>query len=60
MRNLVRRYVTKTQRALEESIITEDDVNEVKQDIRSFKYEVLNILKINGWKVSNNCLTDDG
>lgn len=47
MRNLVRRYVTKEQRKTEERHITEDDINEVKQDINSFKYELINILKLN-------------
>ncbi|KAK3883627.1 hypothetical protein Pcinc_012068 [Petrolisthes cinctipes] len=47
MQNLVTRYVTKEQRRIEERSITEDDINEVKQDISSFKYELLNILRFN-------------
>nr|XP_053627828.1 transient receptor potential protein-like isoform X1 [Cherax quadricarinatus] len=49
MRNLVRRYVTKEQRLTDDRSINEDDINEVKQDINSFKYEIVNILKINNW-----------
>ncbi|XP_068231132.1 transient receptor potential protein-like [Palaemon carinicauda] len=58
-RNLVRRYVTCEQRKNDESEITEDDVNEVKQDISSFKYELLNILKINGWTTGNKHLQEN-
>lgn len=47
MKNLVRRYVTKMQRKNDERSVTEDDINEVKQDISSFKYELLNILRAN-------------
>lgn len=53
MKNLVRRYVTAEQRNMDEELITEDDVNEVKQDINSFKYELLNILRINGMMTGN-------
>lgn len=53
MKNLVRRYVTAEQRNADETLITEDDVNEVKQDINSFKYELLNILRINGMMTGN-------
>ncbi|XP_018009599.1 transient receptor potential protein [Hyalella azteca] len=59
MRNLVRRYVTTEQRKVEESEITEDDVNEIKQDINSFKYELLNILKINGMQTGTAHHKDD-
>ena len=59
MRNLVRRYVTTVQRMIEESEITEDDVNEIKQDINSFKYEILNILKINGMQTGTAHHKDD-
>ncbi|KAF2354684.1 Ion transport domain [Trinorchestia longiramus] len=59
MRNLVRRYVTAEQRKVEESEITEDDVNEIKQDINSFKYELLNILKINGMQTGTAHHKDD-
>ncbi|XP_071543078.1 transient-receptor-potential-like protein [Panulirus ornatus] len=60
MRNLVRRYVTKEQRKTEERHITEDDINEVKQDINSFKYELLNILKLNNWNTGTAHHKTDG
>lgn len=49
MQNLVKRYVTKEQRRIDERMVKEDDINEVKQDISSFKYEILNILRMNSW-----------
>ncbi|XP_064099738.1 transient receptor potential protein-like [Macrobrachium nipponense] len=58
-RNLVRRYVTMEQRRGDEAEITEDDINEVKQDVSSFKYELLNILKINGWMTGNKHLQEN-
>ncbi|KAB7504943.1 Transient receptor potential protein [Armadillidium nasatum] len=57
--NLMKRFVTKEQRKQEESHVTEDDVNEVKQDISSFKYELLNILKINGIQTGNKHYKED-
>ncbi|XP_063874470.1 transient receptor potential protein-like [Scylla paramamosain] len=47
MKNLVRRYVTKMQRKNDERTVNEDDINEVKQDISSFRYELLNVLRMN-------------
>ncbi|KAB7497888.1 Transient receptor potential protein [Armadillidium nasatum] len=38
MRLLVRRYITEEQRKADEKGITEDDINEVKQDISTFSY----------------------
>ncbi|XP_030384079.1 transient receptor potential-gamma protein isoform X1 [Scaptodrosophila lebanonensis] len=48
MRNLVRRYVTVEQRKAESQGVTEDDVNEIKQDISAFRCELVEILKISG------------
>ncbi|KAG1676988.1 Transient receptor potential-gamma protein [Nymphon striatum] len=53
MRNLVRRYVTAEQRKSEHAGVTEDDVNEVKQDISSFRYELIEILKNSGMNTSS-------
>ena len=36
----------------EESCVTEDDVNEIKNDISSFRYEILEILNKNGMDIS--------
>ncbi len=38
MRNLVRRYVTQEQRKSENEGVTEDDVNEIKNDISAFRF----------------------
>lgn len=52
MRNLVRRYVTAKQRKAEGEGITEDDVNEIKQDISAFRCELIEILKNSGMNTS--------
>ncbi|XP_022246931.1 transient receptor potential-gamma protein-like, partial [Limulus polyphemus] len=49
MRSLVRRYVTKEQRYTDNQGVTEDDVNEIKQDISSFRYELMEVLKNSGF-----------
>lgn len=53
MRNLVRRYVTVEQRKAESQGVTEDDVNEIKQDISAFRCEIVEILKGSGMNTSN-------
>lgn len=53
MRSLVWRYVSAMHRKLEESEVTEDDINEVKSEISSFRYEMLDILGKNGMDVSS-------
>ena len=50
MRLLVRRYVTAEQRKRDEYGITEDDVIEIRQDISTLRYELIDILKNNGMK----------
>jgi transient receptor potential cation channel subfamily C member 4 len=51
MQLLVKRYVTiETQRREDEYGITEDDVMEIRQDISSLRYELVDILKNNGMK----------
>ncbi|XP_070150903.1 transient receptor potential-gamma protein isoform X2 [Polyergus mexicanus] len=52
MRNLVRRYVTVEQRKAENEGVTEDDVNEIKQDISAFRFELIEILKNSGMNTS--------
>ncbi|XP_076676587.1 transient receptor potential cation channel gamma isoform X2 [Andrena cerasifolii] len=52
MRNLVRRYVTVEQRKAESKGVTEDDVNEIKQDISAFRCELIEILKNSGMNTS--------
>lgn len=48
MRTLIRRYVTAEQRKRDEFGITEDDVREIRQDISSFRYDLIDILRKNG------------
>jgi len=48
MRNLIKRYVMNRSREKVDEGVTEDDINEIKQDISSFRYELLEILKNNG------------
>ncbi|CAG7720431.1 unnamed protein product [Allacma fusca] len=53
-RLLVRRYVSSEEtKKQEEAGITEDDVNEIRQDISSFRYELVDILKVNGMRTPN-------
>lgn len=54
MRDLTKRYIMAKQRGPERGEgVTEDDVNEIKQDISSFRYELLEILRNNGMKTPN-------
>ncbi|XP_052795116.1 transient receptor potential-gamma protein-like isoform X1 [Mya arenaria] len=54
MRDLIKRYVMAKQRSPQRGEgVTEDDVNELKQDISSFRYELLEILRNNGMKTPN-------
>ncbi|XP_014255140.2 transient receptor potential-gamma protein isoform X2 [Cimex lectularius] len=60
MRNLVRRYVTVEQRKAENEGVTEDDVNEIKQDISAFRCELIEILKESGMNTSTATGTGTG
>lgn len=60
MRNLVRRYVTVEQRKAENQGVTEDDVNEIKQDISAFRCELVEILKNSGMNTSTAAATGQG
>ncbi|XP_069174755.1 transient receptor potential-gamma protein-like isoform X3 [Procambarus clarkii] len=60
MRNLVRRYVTVEQRKAENQGVTEDDVNEIKQDISAFRCELVEILKNSGMNTSTATSTGQG
>lgn len=53
MRNLVRRYVTKEQRNADNQGVTEDDVNEIKQDISAFRFELIEIMKNSGFNTAS-------
>lgn len=53
MRALVWRYVASMHRQFEDSEVTEDDINEVKGEITSMRYELLEVLEKNGMDVSS-------
>ncbi|XP_055637159.1 transient receptor potential protein [Toxorhynchites rutilus septentrionalis] len=58
MKLLVRRYVTAEQRKRDDFGITEDDVMEIRQDISSLRYELIDILHQNGMKTPRVKPTD--
>lgn len=53
MRLLVRRYITAEQRKRDDYGITEDDVMEIRQDISTLRFELIDILSTNGMKTPN-------
>lgn len=53
VRILVRRYVTAEQRKRDDFGITEDDVMEIRQDISTLRYELIDILRQNGMQTPN-------
>jgi transient receptor potential cation channel subfamily C member 4 len=54
MRLLIRRFVTSEQRRRDDFGITEDDILEVRQDISSMRFELIDILGKSGMKVEEN------
>ncbi|CAI4230702.1 unnamed protein product [Auanema sp. JU1783] len=53
-RNLVKRYIAQMQRVKQQSEgVSEDDVNEIKQDISAFRYELLGVLRNNGFNTGH-------
>ncbi|XP_030388495.1 transient-receptor-potential-like protein [Scaptodrosophila lebanonensis] len=53
MRSLVWRYVVAMHRKFEDNPVTEDDINEVKSDISTMRYEMLEIFENSGLDVSS-------
>ncbi|CAG9537651.1 unnamed protein product [Cercopithifilaria johnstoni] len=54
MRNLVKRYIAHLQRCKQQAeSITEDDIAEIKQDISTFRYELLSILQNAGFNTGD-------
>ena len=51
IKELVKRYIMKKQQRDQNAGVTEDDLNEIKQDISGFRFELLEILKNNEYKV---------
>ena len=51
VRSLIRRYILNEQRIQErQRSVTEDDCNEIKQDISALRYELLEMLRIRDGK----------
>ena len=51
MKNLVQRYVISRQkRDSEQNVVTVDDINELKQELSTFRSELLQILRESGMK----------
>ncbi|XP_035682590.1 short transient receptor potential channel 4-like [Branchiostoma floridae] len=60
IQNLVRRYIANEIRDRESSEgLCEDDINELKQDISSFRYEMLALLKSDGGEGGPDSLQDE-
>lgn len=53
MKLLVKRYVTAEQRKRDQFGVTEDDVMEIRQDISTMRYEIIDIFKSNGMQTPN-------
>lgn len=53
MRALVWRYVSNQHRQAEEGPVTEDHINEVKGEITSAKFEILDVMARNGMDISS-------
>lgn len=53
-RLLVRRFVSAEEyRKQDQAGVSEDDVNEIRQDISSFRYELIDVLRTNGMRTPN-------
>lgn len=50
MKLLVRRYVCDEQRKRDDFGVTEDDVMEIRQDISTLRYDLIDIFRTNGMK----------
>ena len=51
IKELVKRYIMRKQQRDLNAGVTEDDLNEIKQDISSLRFELLEILKKNDFKM---------
>ena len=54
MVDLVKRYIMSRQNELQTEEVTEDDLQEIKQDISAFRYELLEILRKGKLQLRNN------
>lgn len=51
MKNLIKRYIMNKSRDKIDEGVTEDDINEIKQDVSAFRYELLEVLRNNGMDI---------
>ncbi len=51
MQLLIRRYVTVEQKKLEEFAVTEDDIAEVRHDISTLRFELMDVFRQNNFVV---------
>ena len=51
MQLLIRRYVTVEQKKMEEFSVTEDDIAEVRHDISTLRFELMDVFSQNNFKV---------
>lgn len=51
MRNLIKRYIINKSRDKIDEGVTEDDINEIKQDVSAFRFELLEVLHNNGMEI---------
>ncbi|XP_043464170.1 transient receptor potential protein [Leptopilina heterotoma] len=58
MKLLIRRYVTAEQTKRDDFGITEDDVIEIRQDISTLRYELIDILRLNGMQTPKTDKTE--
>lgn len=49
IRNLISRYIMNKQRPQKDEMVSQDDVNELKQEISTFRFELLTVLSDNGF-----------
>ncbi|XP_036364090.1 transient receptor potential-gamma protein-like isoform X2 [Octopus sinensis] len=50
IRKLISRYIMNKQRPQKDEIVSQDDVNELKQDISTFRFELMQVLNSNGFE----------
>lgn len=58
IKSLIKRYTMSEQQKRNEFGITEDDVIEIRQDISTLRYELIDIFRKNGMTTSNASFED--
>jgi transient-receptor-potential-like protein len=54
MRALIWRYISMKHREMENVGVTEEDVNEIKSELSTMKYDFLEVLRKNGMEVPSD------